>query len=94
MQTTNTFKGVAYEILKEAGVPLHSDEITERALRLGWLKTAGKTPNQTMNAQLVVDVNKRGARLFQNFVCNSFESICGLHLEFLPLLAREFAILS
>ncbi len=60
MQATNTFKGVAYKILKEAGTPLHSDEITERAIKRGWLMTAGKTPTATMNAQLVVDVNKRG----------------------------------
>lgn len=56
----NTFKGVAYEILKEAGKALHSDEITKIALQRGWLKTAGKTPSATMNAQLVVDVNKKG----------------------------------
>jgi HB1, ASXL, restriction endonuclease HTH domain len=54
----NTFKGVAYEILKEARKPLHSDEITKIALQKGWLKTAGKTPEATMNAQLVVDINK------------------------------------
>ena len=57
----NTFKGVAYEILREAGNPLHSDEITKIALGKGWLKTAGLTPEATMNAQLVVDVNKNGA---------------------------------
>lgn len=56
----NTFKGVAYEILKEAGKPLHTEEITKIALQKGWLKTAGKTPEATMNAQLVVDVNKNG----------------------------------
>ena len=56
----NTFKGVAYEILKEAGKPLHSDDITKIALQKGWLKTAGKTPKATMKAQLVVDVNKKG----------------------------------
>lgn len=56
----NTFKGVAYEILKEAGKPLHTDEITKIALKNGWLKTAGKTPSATMNAQLVVDTNKKG----------------------------------
>lgn len=60
MGMVNTFKGVAYEILKEAGKPLHSDEITKIALERGWLKTAGKTPSATMNAQLVVDVNKNG----------------------------------
>mgnify|MGYP002621528054 CR=1 FL=1 len=57
---TNTFKGVAYEILKEVGTPMHSDKITEIALKRGWLKTAGKTPKATMNAQLIVDVNKLG----------------------------------
>lgn len=41
----NTFKGIAYEILKEAGKPLHTNEITQIALKRGWLKTAGKTPN-------------------------------------------------
>lgn len=56
----NTFKGVAYEILKEAGKPLHTDEITKIALQRGWLKTAGKTPEATMNALLVVDTNKKG----------------------------------
>lgn len=57
----NTFKGVAYEILKEEGKPLHSDKITSIALQKGWLKTAGKTPNATMNALLIVDVNKNGS---------------------------------
>ncbi len=57
----NTFKGVAYEILKEADKPLHYEEITKIALKRGWLKTAGKTPAATMNAQLVVDVNKKGS---------------------------------
>jgi hypothetical protein len=56
----NTFKGIAYEILKEAGKPLHADTITKIALQKGWLKTAGKTPEATMNALLVVDTNKKG----------------------------------
>jgi len=59
---TNTFKGVAYEVLKEAKRPLHTDEITKIALEKGWLKTAGKTPEATMNALLIVDTNKRGAQ--------------------------------
>jgi hypothetical protein len=58
----NTFKGVAYEILREVGKPLHTDEITRIALEKGWLKTAGKTPGATMNAQLVVDTNKKGTQ--------------------------------
>ncbi len=58
----NTFKGIAFEILKEVGKPLHTDEITKIALQRGWLKTAGKTPEATMNALLVVDTNKKGAK--------------------------------
>lgn len=61
----NSFKEVAYQILKEAGKPLHSKEITRIALERGWLKTVGKTPEATMNAQIVVDINtKKGASRF------------------------------
>ncbi|MGC8776260.1 MAG: HTH domain-containing protein, partial [Minisyncoccia bacterium] len=55
----NSFKDIAYQILKEAGKPLHSKEITKIALERGWLKTAGKTPEATMNAQLIVDINSK-----------------------------------
>lgn len=55
----NSFKDIAYQILKESGKPLHSKEITKIALARGWLKTAGKTPEATMNAQLVVDINSK-----------------------------------
>ena len=50
MNKINTFKGVAYEILKSAGKPLHSDEITKIALQNDWLKTAG----QTLGANTVI----------------------------------------
>lgn len=56
----SSFKDVAYQILQEVNKPLHSSEITKIALERGWLKTAGKTPEATMNAQLVVDINKNG----------------------------------
>ncbi len=55
----NSFKDIAYQILKEASKPLHSKEITKIALSRGWLKTAGKTPEATMNAQLVIDINAK-----------------------------------
>lgn len=58
MENTS-FKKIAYEILKEAGKPLHSKEITKTALKRGWLKTAGKTPEATMNALLIVDINTK-----------------------------------
>lgn len=56
----NSFKEIAYQILNEAGKPLHSKEITKIALARGLLRTAGKTPEATMNAQLVVDINSKG----------------------------------
>ena len=46
----SSFKDIAFQILKETGKPLHSKEITKIALKKGWLKTAGKTPEATMNA--------------------------------------------
>lgn len=55
----NSFKDIAYQILEEAGKPLHSKVITKIALQKGWLKTAGKTPEATMNAQLIVDINSK-----------------------------------
>lgn len=53
----NSFKDIAYQILEEVNKPLHSKEITKIALKRSWLKTAGKTPEATMNAQLIVDIN-------------------------------------
>lgn len=55
----NSFKDIAYQILKETGKPLHSKEITKIALDRG-LQTIGMTPELTMNAQLLRDVNNKG----------------------------------
>lgn len=55
----NSFKDIAYQILKEAAKPLHSKEITRIALERGF-KTEGKTPWKTMDAELVVDINSKG----------------------------------
>lgn len=55
----NSFKDIAYQILKEKGRPLHSKEITKIARNRGWLKTVGKTPEATMNASLIVDINSK-----------------------------------
>jgi len=61
-----SFKSIAYQILKEANKPLHSKEITKIALQRGLLQTAGKTPEATMNAQLIVDINtKKDKSLFK-----------------------------
>lgn len=37
----NTFKEIAYQILRECGKPLHSKEITKIAIQRGLLETAG-----------------------------------------------------
>lgn len=55
----NTFKDIAYQILLEENRPLHSNEITKIALERGLLKTSGKTPEATMNAQIVTDIKNK-----------------------------------
>ncbi len=56
-----SFKDIAYQILTEAGKPLHYREITEIAQDTGLLNTQGKTPWATMNAQLSMDIVNKGA---------------------------------
>lgn len=50
------FKAAAEEVLREVGRPLHYTDITELALESGYLKSAGRTPHNTMRARLSVDV--------------------------------------
>ena len=50
------FKAAAREVLKEMGHPLHYSDITEIALESGYLRSAGRTPQNTMRARLSVDV--------------------------------------
>ena len=50
------FKGAAREVLREVGHPLHYSDITEIALESGYLKSAGRTPQNSMRARLSVDV--------------------------------------
>lgn len=59
---TMSMKRAAEEILLEADGPLHSEEITRRALEKRLIKTKGKTPAATMAAQLAVDVAKKDSR--------------------------------
>jgi hypothetical protein len=51
-----TFKGAAYEVLVSENRPLRTEEITDRALKKGLLRTAGKTPSATMGAELYTDI--------------------------------------
>jgi restriction system protein len=52
------FLDAAYEILKQAGTPLHSVEITKRALSAGLLETKGHTPEASMGSRLYVDTKR------------------------------------
>lgn len=84
----NSFKDLAFQILKEVGKPLHSKEITKIALDRGWLKTAGKTPEATMNAQLVVDINSKKEK--SRFV-KAAPSTFGLNFEYKEISKTEKA---
>ncbi len=56
----NKFKEAAIVILKESKIPLHYKEITQKALDKGILKTDGKTPDASMNAQIITEINSKG----------------------------------
>lgn len=56
----NKFKNAAIQILTESKAPLHYREITRLALEQGLLETDGKTPEASMNAQLITEVNAKG----------------------------------
>ncbi len=56
----SSFKDVAYQVLKEAGKPLHSKNITKIAEEKKLLKTVGLTPENTMNVELIADVKSKG----------------------------------
>lgn len=49
----------AQKILEDAGEPLHSSEITKRALRRKLITSGGKTPEATMGAVLAVAAKKK-----------------------------------
>ena len=50
----------AAAVLVEANEPLHYRQITERILAGGIWTTAGKTPWDTVNARIAVDIRERG----------------------------------
>jgi hypothetical protein len=53
-----TMKQAAEQVLKDADGPLKAKTITERALDRKLIKTTGKTPAATMQAQLSVAAAK------------------------------------
>jgi restriction system protein len=57
-----TVMDAVYTVLKDAKEPLHYIEITKKILERSLWKPEGKTPEHTVNAQLVVDINKKGTQ--------------------------------
>jgi len=55
---TLPMKQAAARILEEAEGPMKADDITEVALERGLVKSKGKTPKATMQAQLSVAATK------------------------------------
>ena len=48
------FLDAAVEVLRDAGRPMTSNEITEVALQRGLIETRGKTPRATMSPRLYI----------------------------------------
>lgn len=57
---TFSFTDCAEKILRAQGVhkPMHYLEITREALEKGWLKTEGQTPEATMYAQIIQEIQR------------------------------------
>ena len=58
---TVTAADAAYQVLKEAGKPLHPKEIAHRALAAGLWTTTGKTPWDTISSSIYEDIKRNGA---------------------------------
>ena len=54
-----SYKDSAFKVLKMEKKPLHCREIVQVAVRKGWLKPKGQTPDLTMNAQLARDIKSK-----------------------------------
>jgi hypothetical protein len=59
------FNAAAFDILKNARVRLHYNEITDRALDQQILTTAGQTPHATMGPWLYTDTLREDSRFRQ-----------------------------
>lgn len=60
---TYSFLDAAEKVLDQFGNrnSMHYRDITDKALNQGWLNTSGKTPEATMNAQLVTELKRAKA---------------------------------
>lgn len=88
-----SFTDAAERVLQElaGGQPMHYREITELALKRGWLSTAGQTPEATLYSQVYTEIERRKARGEQPRFYRLSKGLIGLS-DWLPKgLAREIA---
>ena len=59
-----SFTDSAQKVLETFGGknPMHYKDITQKALENGWLATQGKTPEFTMNAQVITEIKRQQSR--------------------------------
>lgn len=57
-EKTLPMKQAAKKILEDAEGPMTANDITQKAIDDGLIKSTGKTPAATMQAQLSVDIKK------------------------------------
>lgn len=57
-----SFTEAAEFVLKKHGTPMHYTAITEEALKLKLIQTAGRTPEATMYAQIIQETQRREKR--------------------------------
>ncbi len=60
-----TYLEAALTILKQAGEPLHYQEIAERALAQKLIRPSGLTPNATMGSRLYTDIKQDESRFIK-----------------------------
>lgn len=63
----------ARRVLTEAGKPLHYREIAKQALKKGYWQTTGKTPDATINAQIIVNMKKRLGSFFRRVAPGTYQ---------------------
>jgi HB1, ASXL, restriction endonuclease HTH domain len=79
------FKTAAREVLREVGHPLQYTDITEITIESGYLKSAGRTPQNTMRARLLVDVRDNPGTPFMQTAPVSMSSRAPWSLSEIPV---------
>ncbi|MDR3168812.1 MAG: winged helix-turn-helix domain-containing protein [Candidatus Peribacteria bacterium] len=55
-----TLKEAAKRVLRQEKKALHYRDITKLALEQGFFETTGKTPEASINAQIIMDIKHKG----------------------------------